>query len=148
MAKVQALKQEQEKKGRRVQKTVHFDADVQELIEKHMKQHHINNFSIAVNDAMRYAFSPAHRSDRDADLVKLYHQLSFSLAEHRKKTARDMTFQQEMMFQFVQYYFMHTHKIPASELGAAEAQANVRLDAFMEKLVKKLQKNKEVPEKD
>ena len=142
MAKVQALKQAQEKKSRRVQKTVHLDPDVWEALEAHMKRQRVDNVSIAVNDAVKYSLFPEHRSDRDADLVKLYHQISFSLAEHRKKTARDLSFQQEMLFQFIQYYFMHTHKIPASEQGAAETQANIRLDAFMEKLVGKLPKAK------
>jgi len=142
MAKVQSLQQVQEKKSRRVQKTVHFDLDVWEALEEHMKRQRIDNVSIAVNDAVKYSLFPEHRSDRDADLVKLFHQLSFSLAQHRKKTARDMVFQQEMLFQFIQYYFMHTHKIPSAEQGAAEAQANARLDVFMEQLVGKLAKAK------
>ncbi len=147
MAKVQALKQEQDSKGKRVQKTVHFDPEVWEALEKHMKQSRINNVSIAVNDAVKFSLAPEHQNDRDAALVKLFHQLSFSLAEHRKKTARDMTFLQEMFFQYVQNYFMHTHKIPDADVGAAELQANVRLDAFMEKLVKKIQASKVEKEK-
>ena len=140
MAKVQALKQVQDKKSRRVQKTVHLDPDVWEALEAHMKRQRVDNVSIAVNDAVKYALFPEHRNDRDADLVKLYHQFSFSLAEHRKKTARDMKVQLEMMFQFIQYYFMHTHQIPAAEQGAAEAQANVRVEAFMEQLTRELSK--------
>lgn len=142
MAKTQVLKKEDAKKNKRVQKTVHFDPETWELLEKHMKQSRVNNVSIAVNDAVRYSLSPEHRSDRDGGLEKLYHQLAFSLAEHRKKTHRDMAFLQEMLFQYVQTYFAHTHAIPDSERGAADAQANARLDAFMEQLVRKLAKGK------
>ena len=147
MAKTQVLKKEDLKKGRRVQKTVHFDPEVWELLEKHMNQSRVNNVSIAVNDAVLYSLSPQHRSDRDGGMEKLYHQLSFSLAEHRKKTARDMAFLQEMMFQYIQTYFAHTHMIPDSERGAADAQANARLDTFMEQLVAKLTQKKPEGEK-
>ncbi|MFH1159253.1 MAG: hypothetical protein V1721_10315 [Pseudomonadota bacterium] len=142
MAREQVLQQVKEKKSRRVQKTIRFDPDVWEALEAHMKRQRVDNISIAVSDAVKYSLFPEHRSDREADLVKLYHQLSFSLAEHRKKTARDMTFLQEMLFQYIHHYFMHTHQIPAAEQGAAEAQANVRLDAFMEQLVAKLPQKK------
>ncbi|MCK5555956.1 MAG: hypothetical protein KAI76_06950 [Alphaproteobacteria bacterium] len=38
--------------------------------------------------------------------------------------------------------YMHTHQIPDSEKTGVEAQANVRLDAFMKQLVRKLPKMK------
>jgi hypothetical protein len=127
---------------------VHFDPDVWEALEKHMKQSRINNVSIAVNDAVKFSLAPEHQNDRDAALVKLFHQLSFSLAEHRKKTARDMTCLQEMFFQFVLTYLTHTHKINDVDLIAAEAQGNVRMDKFMEKFVRSLQQKKDVIPED
>lgn len=134
------------KKDKRAQKTVYLDADVLEALEAHMKRERINNISIAINDAIKYALFPEHREDRNGDVAKLCTQTLYSLNEHRKKTGRDMTILQEMLMQLVHTYFMHTHQIPASDKPAAEAQASVRMDAFMEQLVRKLPKAKPMEE--
>lgn len=126
------------KKPGRVQKTVYFDADVWEALEKQMKMSRNGNVSAIVNDGIRYAMFPEHRNDRDADLVKLYHQFSYSLAEHRKKTARDMAFIQEMVLQAMKNFYMHAAPIPESEADVLDAQANARLDLFMERIVQNM----------
>ncbi len=125
-------------KAKRVQKTVYFDAAVWEALEKQMKISHNPNVSAIVNDGLRYAMFPEHRNDRDADLVKLYNQFSSSLASHRKKTARDMAFIQELILKFSHEFFMHHPSIPDENREPREVEANVRLDAFMENIVRNM----------
>jgi hypothetical protein len=91
-----------------------------------------------VNDGLRYAMFPEHRSDREADLVKLNQQFSASLAQHRKKTARDMALLQEMVLQMMKTFYMHNTPIAESDQLAAETQANARLDDFMEGIVRNM----------
>ena len=134
------------KKEKAIQKSVYFDPDTWAALEAHMKRERINNVSIAVNDAVKYALFPEHRDDRNADVAKINQQILYSLADHRKKTHRDLTIMQEMIMQYVQTYFAHTHQIPPSEKAAAEAQAKVRTDAFMEQLVRGLPKKKALAE--
>ena len=123
-------------KAKRVQKTIYFDEDVWEAMEKQMKASHNPNVSAIVNDGLRYAMFPEFRNDRDADLVKLYNQFSASLASHRKKTARDMAFIQELILKFSHEFFMHHPSIPEDDKEPREVEANARLDAFMEKIVR------------
>lgn len=125
-------------KAKRIQKTVYFDPEVWTALEKQMKQSHNPNVSAIVNDGLRYAMFPEFRGDRDADLVKLYHQLSASLAMHRKKTARDFAFIQEMVLKTMHEYFQHQPAVPEAEKPAREAEANVRLDTFMEEIVRNM----------
>lgn len=127
------------KNEKRVQKTIQWDSDVLDALEKHNKQQRLNNLSAAANDAVRYALFPEYRSDREKDMVKLMQDLRASLYEHRKTTARDLMILQEGLFQFIDVFFMHTHSIPKSELAAAKAQAKARVDEFMEQLVRKVQ---------
>ena len=127
------------KNEKRVQKTIQWDSDVLDALEKHNKQQRLNNLSAAANDAVRYALFPEYRSDREKDMVKLMQDVRASLYEHRKATARDLTILQEGLFQFIDVFFMHTHSIPPGELAAAKAQAKARLDEFMEQLVRKVQ---------
>ncbi|MEM7618648.1 MAG: hypothetical protein AAF244_04620 [Pseudomonadota bacterium] len=124
--------------AKKIQKTIHFDDDVSEALEKQMKISKNPNYSAMVNDGLRYAMFPEHRSDREADLVKLNQQFSASLAQHRKKTARDLALLQEMMLQMMHTFYMHNAPLPESELKAATAQANVRLNDFMEGVVRGL----------
>lgn len=127
------------KTEKRVQKTIQWDSDVLDALEKHNKQQRLNNLSAAANDAVRYALFPEYRSDREKDMVKLMQDLRASLYEHRKTTARDLTILQEGLFQFIDVFFQHTHSIPKGELAAAKAQAKVRTEEFMEQLVRKVQ---------
>ncbi len=136
------------KKPKKVQKTVHFDEDVWAALEKQMKMSRNGNVSAMVNDGLRYAMFPEFRNDRDADLVKLYHQFSYSLAEHRKKTARDMAFIQELVLQAMRNFYMHAAPIPESEQEALEAQANARLDMFMESIVRNMSDMKPLSDRE
>lgn len=130
------------KNEKRVQKTIQWDSDVLDALEKHNKQQRLNNLSAAANDAVRYALFPEYRSDREKDVVKLMQDIRASLYEHRQNTARDFTILQEAFFQYIEVYFMHTHSIPKSELESAKAQAKIRLEVFMEELVQKLPDSK------
>jgi len=125
-------------KGKKLQKTIHFDDDVVAALDKQMKVSHNSNYSAMVNDGLRYAMFPEHRSDREADLVKLNQQLSASLAQHRKKTARDMALLQEMVLQMMKTFYMHNSPLSEGDMKAAEAQANTRLDDFMEGIVRNM----------
>ena len=127
------------KNEKRVQKTIQWDSDVLDALEKHNRQQRLNNLSAAANDAVRYALFPEYRSDREKGIVKLMQDLRASLYEHRKTTARDLMILQEGLFQFIEVFFQHTHSIPKNELAAAKVQAKVRVDEFMEQLVRKVQ---------
>lgn len=135
-------------KAKRVQKTVYFDAEVWEALEKQMKISHNPNVSAIVNDGLRYAMFPEHRNDRDADLVKLYNQFSASLAMHRKKTARDLAFMQELILKFSHEFFMHHPSIPEDNKAPREAEANTRLDAFMENIVRNMSELKPLSDRE
>ena len=135
-------------KAKRVQKTVYFDAEVWEALEKQMKVSHNLNVSAIVNDGLRYAMFPEHRNDRDADLVKLYNQFSASLAMHRKKTARDLAFMQELILKFSHEFFMHHPSIPEDSKAPREAEANARLDAFMENIVRNMSELKPLSDRE
>lgn len=134
--------------GKKIQKTVYFDEDVWEVIEDKMKMSKNSNHSAVVNDGMRYAMFPEFRNDRDADLVKLYNQFSASLAQHRKKTARDLAFVQEMVLKSMHTFFQHYIEAPEEERAAREAQANVRLDRFMEDIVRNMGELKPLSDKE
>ena len=88
------------KKEKPVQKTMYWDADVWDALEKHDKQTKTNNMTATANDAVRFALFPEYRSDRDKDVVKLMQDVRASLYEHRKNTARDLMIVQEGLFQF------------------------------------------------
>ncbi|MBU0801516.1 MAG: hypothetical protein KKA05_11025 [Alphaproteobacteria bacterium] len=133
------------KKSKSIQKTVHWEPEVLEALEAHMKRERINNFSIAVNDAVKFGLFPEYRDDRSADLVKLYQQLSHSVAEHRKKTGRDLMIMQEMMLQLMKVILTHTNALPEKERLVAEKQANVRLDRLVEEIIRKLPVQKGPP---
>ena len=135
-------------KTKRVQKTVYFDAEVWEALEKQMKVSHNPNVSAIVNDGLRYAMFPEHRNDRDADLVKLYNQFSASLAMHRKNTARDLAFMQELILKFSHEFFMHHPSIPEDSKAPREAEANARLDAFMENIVRNMSELKPLSDRE
>ena len=135
-------------KAKRVQKTVYFDEDVWEALEKQMKASHNPNVSAIVNDGLRYAMFPEFRNDRDADLVKLYNQFSSSLALHRKKTARDLAFMQELMLKFTHEFFLHHPSIPEDDKKSKDVEANARIDDFMEKIVRGMSELKPLSDRE
>lgn len=135
-------------KAKRVQKTIYFDEDVWEAMEKQMKTSHNPNVSAIVNDGLRYAMFPEFRNDRDADLVKLYNQFSASLASHRKKTSRDMAFIQELILKFSHEFFMHHPSIPEDDKEPREVEANARIDTFMENIVRGMSELKPLSDRE
>lgn len=126
------------RQGKTVQKTIHFEADVWEALEKHMSRERLDNASAATNDAVRYALFAEHREDRNGEVVKVIHQFQTSFAEHKKKTARDISILQEITLHFMKQYFLHTHVVSPKDRSAAEAQARIRLDKVMEDVLKGL----------
>lgn len=136
------------KKRKKVPKTVQFEEEVWMALEAHMKRERLYNHSMAANDAIKYALFPEHRDDRNADTAKLLNQILYSLNEHRRKTSRDLTIFQEILVRLTHTYFMHTHQIPDSAKDGAEAQANLRLDAFMEQITRRLPNAKPMAEGD
>lgn len=136
------------RRRKKVPKTIQFEEEVWKALEAHMKRERIYNLSLAANDAIKYALFPEHRDDRNADTTKLLNQILYSLNEHRRKTARDLTIFQEILVRLTHTYFMHTHQIPDSAKEGAETQANLRLDAFMEQIIRRLPHAKTVGEGD
>ncbi len=134
------------KKVKNVQKTIHWEPEVLQALETHMKREGINNYSIAANDAVKFALFPEHRDDRNADLVKLNQQLLFSLAEHRKKTGRDLMILQEMNLQLIKLVAMRTQDVSPHDQGARETQANVIMDKIMEGIARNLSQVKPMDE--
>ena len=134
------------RRDKKIPRTVQFERIVLETIETHMKRERIENFSVTVNDAIKFALFPGHKNEREGGTVKLLNQILYSLNEHRRKTSRDMVIFQEILVRFVHEYFMHTHQIPDSSKEGAEAQANLRLDAFMEQIIRRLPTTKPLPE--
>ena len=126
------------RRGKKIPRTVHFDPMVLEAMEAHMKRERLENFSVTANDAIKFSLFPEHREDRDAGTTKLLNQILYSLNEHRRKTSRDMAIFQEILVRFVHEYFMHTHQIPDSEKEGTVTQANLRLDDFMEQIIRRL----------
>ena len=124
-------------KKKTVAVNVTLEADVDKALQKHMKAQNLTNRSRAINDGLKYALYPEHRDGRSEDLVKLYHQILYSLNEHRKKTARDLAANQEIMLQFMLDYYANT---PAS--GKRDPEAQKRLDNLMEVVVRNLGKSK------
>ncbi len=135
-------------KHKKVQKTIYIDEDVWEALEKQMKMTRNTNVSVLVNDGLRYAMFPEYRSDRDGDLVKLFQQLTFSLADHRKKTARDLAFLQEMVLQGVKNQYLVLPPIADKDRDVKEADANMRLNHFMEGIVRNMGQLKPISERE
>ena len=135
-------------KAKKVQKTVYIDDDVWEALEKQMKLTRNTNVSVLINDGLRYAMFPEYRNDRDGDLVKLFQQLTFSLADHRKKTARDLAFVQEMMLQAVKNQYLAFPPVSKKDKDVKEADASMRLDLFMEGIVRNMGALKPISERE
>lgn len=135
-------------KGKKIQATVYFDLDVWEELQKKMKITKNTNVSVLVNDGIRYATFPEYRNDRDADLVKLFQQLTFSLADHRKKTARDLAFLQEMVLQGIKNQYLAFSPVSEKDIDVKEADANVRLNHFMEEIVRNMGQLKPISERE
>lgn len=134
------------KKVKNVQKTIHWEPEVLQALENHMKREGINNYSIAANDAVKFALFSEHRDDRNADLMKLNQQMLFSLAEHRKKTGRDLMILQEMNLQLIKLIAMRTQDVSQYDQAARETQANALMDKVMEGIARNLSQVKPLDE--
>ena len=102
--------------------------------------------SSTVNDLLDFALRPERRDERNSDMAQLYHQLLYSLNAHRKKTARDLAANQEIMLQFIlDYYKSNPAAADTMDAGRNEI-ALKRLDKLMETVVQNLGKSTLLPE--
>ncbi len=131
-----------------IQKSIHFEPEVFKAIEKQMKMSKSVSFSKAVNDAIRYAAFPEHRNDRDADVYKMMQVLLDSFVQHRKKTARDLAFIQEVTLETLQEFFRHNQQIPSDLKRENDVQARARTIEFVENIVRNMPQLKSFSEKE
>ncbi|PCI98728.1 MAG: hypothetical protein COB14_07470 [Alphaproteobacteria bacterium] len=119
-------------KKKTVARSVYLEEDVDKALKNFMASKNINNISLAVNDALKQVLFQKERDERS-----LQNQILYSLNQHRNKTARDLAANQEILLQFMFEYFANN---PASDKRDPEAQK--RLDALMETVVRNLGQSK------
>lgn len=132
------------KKG--VTRSIVFRPDVEKELQAYMKAKNLRNVSATVNDLLDFALRPERRDDRNSDMAQLYHQLLYSLNAHRKKTARDLAANQEILLQFILDYYKSN---PVATGALDEGRSDIalkRLDKLMENVVQNLGKSKLLPE--
>lgn len=120
--------------AKKEKRTIYFDDDVWEVLQKQMKMSKNTNISAAVNDAVRYAAFPEHRGDRDADLHKMMQVLLDSFVQHRKKTARDLAFIQEIGLESLQEYYRYNLALPEDKQKERDVQAKSRIGQFINRI--------------
>lgn len=132
------------KKG--VTRSIVFRPEVEKELQSYMKAKNLRNVSSTVNDLLDFALRPERRDERNSDMAQLYHQILYSLNAHRKKTARDLAANQEILLQFILDYYKSNPAITdAMDEGRSEI-ALKRLDKLMETVVQNLGKTKLLPE--
>ena len=132
------------KKG--VTRSIVFRPEVEKELQAYMKAKNLRNVSSTVNDLLDFALRPERRDERNSDMAQLYHQILYSLNAHRKKTARDLAANQEILLQFIlDYYKSNPATTDAMDEGRSEI-ALKRLDKLMETVVQNLGKSKLLPE--
>ena len=132
------------KKG--VTRSIVFRPEVEKELQAYMKAKNLRNVSSTVNDLLDFALRPERRDERNSDMAQLYHQILYSLNAHRKKTARDLAANQEILLQFILDYYKSNPAITdAMDEGRSEI-ALKRLDKLMETVVQNLGKTKLLPE--
>ena len=132
------------KKG--VTRSIVFRPEVEKELQSYMKAKNLRNVSSTVNDLLDFALRPERRDERNSDMAQLYHQILYSLNAHRKKTARDLAANQEILLQFILDYYKSNPAITdAMDEGRSEI-ALKRLDKLMETVVQNLGKSKLLPE--
>jgi len=134
--------------GKKRQVSVYLDPDVEKVLEKQLKMSKNTSFSAAINDAVRYAAFPEHRGDRDADLHKMMQLLLDSFVQHRKKTARDLAFIQELSGEFLTELYRHNLPIPEEQYKERDAQARARSISFVEEIVRNMPELKSFAEQE
>jgi len=130
------------KKG--VTRSIVFRAEVEKELQGYMKAKKLSNVSATVNDLLDFALVPERRDERNSDMAQLYHQLLYSLNAHRKKTARDLAANQEILLQFILEYYTGNPAADALDEGRSDV-ALKRLDKLMETVVRNLGKSKLLP---
>ena len=132
------------KKG--VTRSIVFRPEDEKELQSYMKAKNLRNVSSTVNDLLDFALRPERRDERNSDMAQLYHQILYSLNAHRKKTARDLAANQEILLQFIlDYYKSNPATTDAMDEGRSEI-ALKRLDKLMETVVQNLGKSKLLPE--
>ncbi len=132
------------KKG--VTRSIVFRPDVEKELQSYMKAKNLRNVSATVNDLIDFALRPERRDERNSDMAQLYHQILYSLNAHRKKTARDLAANQEILLQFIlDYYKSNPAATDAMDEGRREI-ALKRLDKLMVTVVQNLGKSTLLPE--
>ncbi|MGH1377116.1 MAG: hypothetical protein ACRBCK_12320 [Alphaproteobacteria bacterium] len=129
------------KKG--VSRSIIFRPEVEKELQSYMKAKNLTNASATVNDLLDFALRPERRDERNSDMAQLYHQLLYSLNAHRKKTARDLAANQEILLQFILEYYQGNPEPLDDERGEIAIK---RLDKLMENVVQNLGKSKLLPE--
>jgi hypothetical protein len=120
------------------QVSVYLDEDVEKVLEKQMKMSKNTGFSAAINDAVRYAAFPEHRQDRDADLYKMMQLVLDSFVQHRKKTARDLAFIQELAGELLTEVYRHNAPLSEEQFKERDAEARARAVSFVEDIVRNM----------
>lgn len=127
--------EDKKKKPKKVAKTIYISKRVDAAIEAHMRRESLNNYSVAVQDALEFALFPEYRDERHQEMTKNYAQLLYSFNEHRKHTARDFAVIQETLFQFMKEFYKNVPEPLDSEDAKTEIKARERFDAFLETVV-------------
>jgi len=118
-------------KKKTVARSVYLEADVDKALKNFMAGKNINSISLAVNDALKQVLFEKERNDSN-----IQNQILYSLNEHRKKTARDLAANQEILLQFILDYYINNPPAEARDDAAQE-----RLDSLMETVVRNLGKS-------
>jgi len=135
-------------KAKKVQRTIYFDPEVWEHIERTMKVSKNANVSAVVNDGLKYAAFPEHRSDREADMVKMMQVLSDSFVQHRKKTARDLAFIQEISLESLKEFYRHHDPLPQDIIKERDVSAKDSMRSFIESIVRNMPKLKSFSDRE
>ncbi len=126
-------------------RSICFTPEVEKELQSYMKAKNLRNTSATVNDLLDFALRPERRDERNSDMAKLYHQLLYSFNAHRKKTARDLAANQEILLQLGLEYFKDN---PSSEKSLDEGRTDMalkRLDDLMGRVVNNLGKSTLLP---
>ncbi|MDB2683221.1 hypothetical protein N9Z27_03120 [Alphaproteobacteria bacterium] len=109
--------------NKKIQRSVYLSPKTDKYIRDHMKAQSVTSFAAAIEDAIEYAFDPELRGEREAELTKKINQLTYSLSEHRQKTARDLIFLQELMLRLLYESYYRMPQVPEDIHEAKHAKA-------------------------
>ena len=118
------------KGSKKIARSVTFRPEVEQELQTYMRAKNLHNVSATINDLLDFALRPERRDEKNSDMAQLYHQLLFSLNAHRKKTARDLAVNQEIMLQFMLEYFK-TNPAPLETEAGQGDMALKRLDKVL-----------------